>query len=685
MASRNPVFGIFAALLVLALVGPACTDDAGSGNSNGVDNNRLDPTTEVPLGSKLRHVTPCNPAQPVCTAHDVTFNSSVRIKAELLDGNGNPLANKSIRFDLDPRDALGTTISATTAATDSNGTVELEVFAGATGGVAEIVASAGSEEGVAHISFQILVKSKGEAGYKIRFTHAGGAQLKTIKVRAFNVGTTCDQIRGDLDREIDPSTNPVLQAAVSAQGTASIDGTLPEIVIPGVPNGTGYVIEARAYSRNNEEVMSAWGCNADAPLVENGMSAQVTVPLVDNLPRIGGEYQITHTFSIRDGVCNPDGSGGYDGVIPDGVCLGIDLVGRLATDPASFIIGTMGNQDGLIHLVLGFLPQNVQDQLNQLLGNGFLNAAARDLLNDLFSAWLEDRAPSWLGTTVDVTRDIYESFEAFEVNGTMRVLREPVPQVDPTTNAVVGVLSENAMGEKPGRQVWEEISIFWTGQCDSSSPTFESCRKRTFSAADVGSNGVVAGDFTGTVVPLQGGGFGLVIDEHTLTLNYGAFMLGVVESVVFPQIFGPGVTSVGDALDYLLGMAVGGNNCAGTSDACECFAKAITDGGTLQNVAESACNGLLQSASDGIRGYLTDNLTADGADNFLLSVNPQTPCKLQEPVAYSGAWQGKPLPYVESLGTTQMECAWDVKIKISSSTIIDTEGQFHGVRSRSGF
>lgn len=499
---------------------------------------------------------------------------------------------------------------------------------------------------------------------------------------------TCAMIREDLarERDDDPNTNPTLTAESTNLGIANIDGTLPLVVFPGLANNQAYTVSAKALSRANNEVESAFGCQDNNPPITNGNSVDVTVNLIDNLPRIAGSYDVTNTFSITDAICNPDGQGGYDGVLPGGVCLAIDLIGRLATDPASFLVGEGNGDTGLIGLIVDFLPDNgllgdLKNAINSFLNNGFIAGLGRDALNSFFDDWINNNAPSWVKSAVDITGDIYKSLKEFKVSGVMRISTEPQASFDANTNEVIGILAADAMGTKPGKQVWEEITVFWTGACAPNAPA--ACRERTFSAGDLGAtSSVIEGYFTGSIVPLndpENPGYGLNIDEHTLTLNYGVLILGIIEQVVLPSIFGQNVTSIESALDQLLILAVGGN------DGCDSLGQFIADsvggGDTVKNIGKNLCTNLLESASDGIREFLTENLTIGGEDNFLISTPDGKPCRIYEPSVYSGEWTGKPLPYIEDLGKAEMQCEWDVKIKVSASEIINTEGTFSGKRA----
>lgn len=687
MLNWNRFRGVFpVAVVFLAILGMGCGDDTALIN-NQTENNIQSPNNiAIPAGARLIHTGSC--AGQVNCAVDVTFSSSTPLKVELVDGNSNPIAGATIEFKLDVNDAAGSTLNARTAPSDANGLAEVEIRGGTTPGTAEVTVLAPSNESIEPIKFLVAVNSKDRASYRVNFNHSGNADLRAIDVFLYDGAVTCADVREDTarERDDDPLTNPILTAESTSQGQANVDGTLPVVIFPDLANGQSYTVAARAMSRAyNGEVELATGCTDGNDPIVNGISVEVLVDLQDHLPRIAGSYNVTHTFSITDAICNPNGMGGYDGVLPSGVCLAIDLIGRLATDPASFILGTGNGDNGLIGLIVDFLPDsgflgNLKSSIQSFLDNSLINGIGRDVLNDFFASWINDNAPPWVKGAVNITGDIYESLREFRVNGIMRILREPEPAFDSGSGAVIGILEADMNGQKPGEQVWSDIIVYWTGDCGPNAPS--ACRERTFSAADLGaSQDVVQGDFTGSVVPIdnpESSGYGLIVNEHTLSLNYGVLILGIIEQVILPTIFGQGVTSIEAALDELLQLAVGGDN------GCEGLGTFIEDnvggGNTVRNIAVNLCENLLQSASDGIKTFLTENLVLEGEDNFLLGTPNGAPCEIYQPQLYSGDWVGKPLPYIEAFGTDTMECQWDVKIR-AGSAFIQTEGTFNGGRS----
>ena len=655
-------------LLMFVLVfGFACTDDTVAPGDN--DNNRVDPDKEIPAGARLVHTMPCSETQPVC-AMDLPFGSSGPLRVKLLEADGTPIDAAAINYELKDTSSTGSTLESAQSGTNEDGIAEVELRSGNNGGTVEVVVSVGGNAtGIADIKFTVAINAKGASSYRISFNHNGTADLKDIKVRAFAANVTCAEVAADHIRETTAGQNPMLTAVTQAQGVTAADGTLPVVVIPDIPNGTAYTIEARGKSRSNPDVESAFGCKDGNAPIENGESVEVLVDLNDNLPQVGGTYDVNHTFSVLGAVC-PDAGGG---VIPDGVCTAIELIGRLATDPASFFIGEDGGTDsGILGLIVDFLPDgSLKDTIQDFLGSNLISGVIRDKLNEFFENWIENNGPSWLKSGIDISADIFETLKEFKVGGTIRILREPTVAIDNAGN-LVGTLAKEGE-EYPGKQVWNDITVFWKGACAAGD---EACRARTFSSNDLNAGNVVEGFFTGSVVPVTGeaGGYALVIDQHTLSLNYGVLILGILENIIIPSAFGdPNITSIDAAIEKLITSIFNGNG-----SACEQLATRV---GTAETIVERLCDNLLDKASDGIRDYFTEKLTVNGADNLLIGTPAGKPCKIVEPATYGPDWTGKPLPYGETLGTERVECEWEMKIKVSASTTIDAPSTFVGTRT----
>ncbi|AWV89322.1 Ig-like domain-containing protein [Bradymonas sediminis] len=647
-----------AALLAMGLFianGFGCTDEPGETHQSGEVDPRPDDPTEAPENAKLMHVAPeCSPAQDTCTV-SVIMGTETELKAQLLDADGQPVKDALVTFESN----FGTTelsISTSSAYTDSQGIARVTLRGGESAGTGQLSAKTDNAE-IAPINWMIGVSSKDRANYVVDFTHTGTAQIKPIDVRLFPSTVTCESLL----------SNPNQTAVLESQGRVDSTGAMPTVMFPDRPNGQAYTVGAWARSLNyNGDVEVAYGCTDNNPAVENGVSVNVVVDLVDHLPNIVGTYNVVHDFDLV-------------GALPPTVETVVSMIGRLANDPGSFIVGCGANpvdpqacppdSPGLINLLVDFLPDgDFKDAIVGFMDSSIGNGVLRDAINSIAENWLENSAPSWVGNTVTITSDIYETLRHFTVEGTMRFNSAPVVSVDANGN-LIGVLPSES-----GAQTWNDFVFNWSRGCDTA-PDPAACATRR-----VGSTQLlidpVTGVFDGTLL----GSDKLQINQHTLTLNYGALLVGVLEKIVLPSIFGddcgPNNNLACDSLELALGQLI----------KCEDLAESATGdtSGALYNVVENLCTNLLGEASDKLRDYASTNLVATGTDHFLIATPSEQHCTLIQPETYQGNWEGQPLPLVQYLGQdtpADLNCKWDVQIRFSDSTSAEVEGTFWGERN----
>ena len=162
----------------------------------------------------------------------------------------------------------------------------------------------------------------------------------------------------------------------------------------------------------------------------------------------------------------------------------------------------------------------------------------------------------------------------------------------------------------------------------------------------------------------------LIINEHSLSLNYGTLLLTLLEKVALPQIFDdPAVNSIEALLDEIIG--------------CESLGIWFNDnvlGGT-SSLVENLCGQLKTTASDALYDYV-ETLVLDGAESFLIGTPDGQTCQLFGPETYPSDWSSYPLPYVERMGEappSSLVCNWSVKIRYSEgSAPLSMDGTFHG-------
>lgn len=667
-------------LLTLGLGAMACTDDPTGDQKLNNNDTKKNPKVEPPANSKLSHVAPtCDPMQVVCSGSATLNSASRRMQVQLVDSAGLAVKNATIKFEIKTSDAEQARLEAANATTNDEGIAESFLKPGGDTGVVRVVAST-SDPNIKPIEFLISVNSKDAADYIIDFEQVGNYQAKKIDVFLYKGDTTCASIRQNLalERDDDPTTNagPDFTAEYSLPpAQVEPDGRYPIVTQANVMNGTAYTVVAYAYLPTNEAVEVAMGCKDNNPAVETGTTVRVTVPLIKNLPNIKGDYRIVQKFDLRDGL-------------PDNVRLVVDLLGTLISDPGAFIVGCEASDntcaiptDGLVNILVDFLPDggalgDLKDAIKSFLDSNFTQSVARNVINDALDDYLQNNpnVPSWVKDGRQITTDIYNTLKEFEVVGTLRIKDNPSYIVEMDGRPVIDGMGRTqavwnyANEEDKNEHIWNEVSFFWNRGCDANSPP--NCGKRSLDPSTLGgATNFVKGYWDGTVWD----GNMLRVNEHSLTLNYGALVLAVVEKIVLPAIFGQQVQSIEDLFKELV-------DCQKVAD--EVADRTISGAGP---VVKNLCDQLLQQASDAIRDYATNKLVADGEDNFLISTPEDNHCTMLGPDAYPQMWDGMPLPLIESMGEAEplnKQCVWDVDIKFSSNAADARKinGTFYGSR-----
>jgi hypothetical protein len=645
-------------LLAIAAVG--CTDDPAMSN-NTANNNRVEEPVEAPDNGELLHVDPCVPGQANCLV-ELTTNNARDLEVKLVDENGQPVEDALISFEPD-LGTSGITLGSANVYTNADGIAKTNVESGTDPGGAGTVTASTSNELVGTLKWTIGVSSKDSASYRVNFEHNGASQIKPIDVRLFADTVSCDDL----------VANPNQTAEYERQGLVDSAGVFPTVIFPNIANGDSYTVAAWGMFLDNSDVEVAYGCTDGNDPVQNGNPVDVTVTLVDHIPTITGEYAVTHEFDLTN-------------ALPDNVRTVVELIGRLATDPGSFVAGCPDSStdpecpagtDGLVDLLLDFLPSDssLRDTIESALDSSIGRALVRDAVNSVADNWIDNSAPGWVRDTVNITGDIYKTLRKFRVEGVIRISEAPQVAIDQDSGDVVGVFAEGA-----GSQTWNDFIFFWSRGCENATDP-DACSQRRFGARQLDmtdDDAPIQGTFSGTVF----GSNELQINQHSLSLNYGALMVAIVEKVVLPEVFGtdcgPNDNLACDSLELALQEMISCQQVASWADSGQ---------GTVYDVVENLCGSLLTQASDQLRDYASEQLVADGSEVFLIGTpnNPDTGevanCTIHQPEVYQGDWEGKPLPYIQSLGTPDMKCDWDVRIKFSDDYTAEVPGTFSGDRT----
>ncbi len=689
ITKRRGSFLTAALAAVLSLTALACTDGVVNSGENNTDENNARPNTNnvnptPPENSRLVHLDQgpqCNSMKLQCL-DDITINSGRRLEVQLLDADDAPVANTEVNFDISGGDIQSAVnLMAGSAVTDSDGIAQTFLNTTDEQGTVRVSVTT-NDTNVSAVEFLLTVTTKSASSYNIDFTEVGQIDPRDLEVYLYPEDTLCESFLNDYRS---------LQAEKSANGEASASGDYPTVQVAPVTNGTAYTVGVLAYDRSNPDVLVGMGCtpSSDDTRLEDGQPVTVNVPVIQTLPvMVDNSFDIIISFDLVD-------------ALPPTVRTIVDLLGTIASDPGAFFIGC-GDEDpqsgelmstadcpvpteGVVNLLVGFLPDDgtlgdLKESIEGFLSSTFTQQVVRNTINDLINDFLmnNDNVPDWVGDSLTVTQDIYATLQDFRVEATLRIKEQPTYIRDSGDNTDITALPLEdeqgrliaEWGEGANEHIWENILFQWRGGCEEPAPP--NCGESvplapsTFST----SMGVVEGRWSGRLI----GGNLLEIDEHSLTLNYGALLLAVIEQVALPRLFNdPQVNSVEAVLDLFVD--------------CQKLADDVGVG-----AIEALCGQLKQQASDALRDYAA-SLILDGDGRFVIGTTEGQPCQLKGPSAYTGRWSdsypapytGKPFPYVEKMGEddpVNERCAMTAKISFNEAGTTSTQldGTFSGTR-----
>ncbi len=634
---------LFAMTSMLMAVG--CSDDiSGTTTNSDARENNPDPPDDLDETSQLLYAGECEGETTTCTVI-TQVGSQVELDFQLVNASGDPISDGLIGFDIDRvTDADEVDITQGQAFTDSNGIASTTVRTAADNpedviGTVEVTAYVDGEDDIAPLAVTVGINPDSKASYVIRYDHTGEAPIDRVRPSLLDPSISCDEA---LDNYFENSFWSDADNVTGLQTVStSATGSLPDTNVPGVDNNQSFTVVAYAEQDvGGESPHVAYGCNDDNVPVELGTSVFVDLELTDHLPHLDQHYQATHQFNISN-------------ALPSSVQTVIDVLSTLAESPAQFILGCPDDDDdctgtGLVDILANF-DNDITQYLDDLV-NGPFYGAAEQYLNDLIDDYIMDGLlPNWATDGIQIAGDLTTMLQEFTVEGPIRFDEQPM--IDIENGVVTGqISSEHAYQE------WHEIIFQWTGDCNDSYDPDE-CAQQPFSLQDFSEDSIVNGSFNGT---LHSSG-AIEIEMHELSLHYGAILIGAIEQVALPRIFGPQVTSINEMLNELIN--------------CQSLAENF---GSFESTAETVCYDLLDNATDAVYDYVGETLVleSDGDDpHFQLGTPADEPCSIQQPDAYGSGWPGSPLPYIETfgLGDDEISCSWDAQIDFTANGSVNAE------------
>ncbi len=625
----------------------------GCGDETSGEDNRENTGQQPPEESELLFASDqCQGEEPRC-AIPLTIGQSVDLEVQLVE-DGEPVEDVLVDFDLVPQDgAQDTTLDSGSTFTDSDGVADVEFraqdeenLAGMIGH-ADVYVSVPQDENIEELTFAMSISSKDAASYIIEFVNEGASTPDHVEPLLYDPDEhTCEGLRESF---FDTHTWPTAELAMP-NATVNADGSINTVDVANIDNNDSYVVVGVAQQEiGDEDVDVGYGCK-EGPEILDGQHVQFEVPLNDHIPHLDERYDMTSQFNIA-------------GALPGPVETIVDLLDTLANNPEEFIISGNSDTTGLIDdILLDFLPDFIADEVEAILDSSLAVGAIQEFIGNYIDDWMPDS----LATLQDAIGDLTAALQEFTVSGQLNFDEQPTPALDDDGLAVGEISADHTS------HIWDTLTFQWSYGCDDDAPA--ECSEVPITTSDLGAgqDDIIEGEFDATVI----GTSYIDIETHPLTLHYGALLVGVVEQMVLPRVFGEDEDGNPiDSLDALFDDLIG----------CDTLASYVGDeDGGLYDAAYNMCTDLRNEASDALYSYITDNLQA-GGDGFVIGTPEDGPCEIQQPPNYdSGTWPGEPLPYINTFGLQDdgMGCDWIAEITFTGDDPnAELEGDFEAERA----
>ena len=600
---------------------PVPTADAGPTNTPAPDAVR-----------ELSFAQPFGDDNVACTDVDhctifVSFKELRKLEVNYKE-NGEPVGNQLVTYEVVNDDAGIGRVTAYSAWTTADGIATVE------GGPKDSVSSIGQfavkafiadAPSVAPLYFDFVVSPKGQVPLTVNVTY-GGQWPQVIDYELSLWKQTNDVPDcSDLDALYNGDTPASLTWPVT---TISKTAKFPSF--PGLEADGSQSYAVLAYSRTDGSPphVLAWGC--EMVEVTWGGSKTLTIDLMDQPPVYAGPYSVVSRFDFLSGL-------------PDNVATVVGYIINFFKSP----VGT------LLDLACDLGEGTLDDVCDLIYSDNGEPTAIGAIAIDIIEAIIDGYAQGTIwGDILQGGSDIADILTAFEVHSTMTFLEEP-----------------DANGEwtaEQTRETLDKIVVKWSLGENCDPLVDENCGKTNVPLSAVQTD-TLESNFTARVSEF----WDLTIDEHPLTLNYGALVNYVIEKQLLPRLVGEGV----DTYEKFFYSLLAGNECldptlSGGKTCCATFAEEVVGQGAsaTTDVIESACEALVSAGSEYIRDQL-GSLETSTDDSFTLRT--AEPCKLYD--------QDTDF-VVESMGGPMALCNWKASLEIfGASTEIDAT--FWGVRA----
>jgi hypothetical protein len=345
-------------------------------------------------------------------------------------------------------------------------------------------------------------------------------------------------------------------------------------------------------------------------------------------PALMGSYDIETRVNLLDGL-------------PEPWRTNLTIIGRIFAEPDQLIID----------LLLG----SPNDTSDGLLGGSIIvdNPLLRLWISDGINFILDQVLSEELRQIFNIGGAVYRTVSQFTLAGDLVLRAEPTPE---------GALVMN------NQHRYHTMRINWDVNCPDNAPP--ECGLIELQMGDLNDVGTFYGEFGGRLTRTAQADY-LEIDRHSFTFNYGALLLSLIEQIVFPAIFGPGVDSTREALEQVID--------------CRGFANSVFDPQTdalLNQALLGACGEVLGELERQVVSLIVSNNTAipnltfgtfEAADEAALR---ELGCPIAEPSPYPPNATER---YYGRIGLANDRCLWDARFE-TNNEVRQIDADFYGTR-----
>ena len=678
-------------LSALALLGTSCDDDASNDTNTGMDTGTLpdmmstsggDMSTTRPDGTVLdsdQLVLETPSPLKIVRNSDGTF----RVRFETAEGL--PIPAALIRADIleSTDDCHLAEVSCVTVAnalqeTTAEGTVEFVANSRSKDANIIFQFSVDGTDSIDPIEAELQIRAKDSYDLVVEFNYEGNRQFQTVQPKLYTTEASSTdpnppQTCADVYKTMSPRTiNDFHQSEASTphpEVTRNPDGSINPATYISLKTTQLYIAGGYAKTPTGDTVF-VYGCS-DTPPDDSAGSPTMVVDLVEVPMLTAGDYAIVSNFNLLTALPHTDV---VDPAFSD----------YAVGDWVEFIIGFFEDPGAAIVNILLEI-----DIVNDAVG-GTIEVVAISLINEA----IESFAPEWLQDTFNVGADISALLTDLQLEGTISIAAEPTDCGDGSGSICLGAGQTHS---------YNAVTFQWSLDLPMNSTFAQACGPAAEGGDKITCNlqGLtgdptlsISGDWEGTVDPETGL---LMVETHGVQLPYGAILLGVIENLALPAIFGSNVTTIGGMVEHVvLGAFVNFSNnnvCAdaGLSDGCcdgggapmECITATGCDGagqalarlilGDNGGLIDSVAGAICTQGIDLIQGYIDDfaaSLVLNTGDSLTFATPAGAECQMYD--------SNLDLQY-DKMGnddTAENRCAWDMQLTLGSYQT-GFEGRFH--------